>query len=151
LEHHIAQAQTNKQEQPSASVAKQKVLSADRDKNAPPTCPATFSDSLETNGIADKLSQGVKYPVPIETPSAELSPEALEVARKQGVFKAVSVLEVLVDVKGKVQEICLLKSAQFGLDAQARKAASHYRFKPATKDGRPVPYRIGLEIAFRYY
>jgi TonB family protein len=38
-----------------------------------------------------------------------------------------------------------------GLDDKAIEAARKYRFKPAMKDGQPVPYRITLEMNFRLY
>jgi outer membrane biosynthesis protein TonB len=42
--------------------------------------------------------------------------------------------------------VCLTKSAGYGLDAEAANVVQKYRFNPATKDGKPVPKRISVDI-----
>jgi protein TonB len=38
-----------------------------------------------------------------------------------------------------------------GLDEKAIEAVNQYRFKPAMKDGEPVPVRITVEVNFRLF
>ena len=38
-----------------------------------------------------------------------------------------------------------------GLDENALKAVTKYRFKPAMFDGKPVPVKIKIEVNFRVY
>ena len=119
----------------------------------PAACPATFDDSPETNGIAGDFRHGVTAPRPTRTPEAGFSEKARKALKKQHLksFDGVSILSMIVDVDGVPRDLCLKKSAGYGLDASAAKAAWQYRFAPATKDGKPVPARISLEVNFRLY
>jgi protein TonB len=38
-----------------------------------------------------------------------------------------------------------------GLDQKAMEAVSKWRFRPATKDGKPVPVMVNVEVHFRLY
>ena len=38
--------------------------------------------------------------------------------------------------------------AAFGLDQPAVKAMKRWTFKPGTKDGKPVPVRVSVEMTF---
>jgi TonB family protein len=38
-----------------------------------------------------------------------------------------------------------------GLDQKAVEAVRHYRFKPATLQGKPVPVEVNIEVNFRIY
>jgi len=57
----------------------------------------------------------------------------------------------VVDKEGNPTDLCILKSAPYGLDAEAAKAVRQYRFQPGSKDGVPVPVRIDIVIKFRFY
>jgi protein TonB len=37
------------------------------------------------------------------------------------------------------------------LSEKAIEAVSRYRFKPAMKDGKPVPVMVNVEVNFRFY
>jgi TonB family protein len=37
-----------------------------------------------------------------------------------------------------------------GLDQKAIEAVNKYRFRPAMKNGEPVPIRITVEVSFRF-
>jgi len=43
------------------------------------------------------------------------------------------------------------KHAALSLDDEAVKVVEQYRFKPATKNGRPVPVRVSIQVDFRLY
>ncbi len=59
------------------------------------------------------------------------------------------VVELTVDSEGLPREVAVAESAGPEFDAAALQAASKLRFKPATKDGKPVPVRIRYRFAFR--
>jgi outer membrane biosynthesis protein TonB len=92
-------------------------------------------------------------PKPTRTPEPEFSDKARKAIKKQHLkfFNGVSVVSMIVDLDGIPRDLCLQKAAGYGLDAQAEKAAGQYRFEPATRDGKPVPARIAVEINFRLY
>ena len=123
------------------------------DAGGPPACPAKFADSLESNGIAGDFRHGVKAPKATYQPEAEFSDKARKAIKKQHIkfFNGVSILSIVVGVDGVPRDICVKQPAGYGLDEQAAKAASRYRFEPAIKDGSPVPARIAIEVNFRLY
>jgi protein TonB len=45
----------------------------------------------------------------------------------------------------------VVKPLGYGLSEKALDAASQYRFKPAMKNGQPVPVRIDVEVNFHLY
>lgn len=59
-------------------------------------------------------------------------------------------MSIVVSGKGEVTEVHVSKSldAEFGLDHAAMDAARQWKFKPGTKDGRPVAVRVTVEMAF---
>jgi TonB family protein len=116
---------------------------------AVPLCSGPFHDSLATNGIAGSGDKDVIHPVPRYQPDAELSDEALRLKRKNQTLSFEVDLSLVVDTNGKPQSVCLLKSAGYGLDANAAKTVQKYQFEPATKDGNPVPNRVSIEMTFR--
>jgi protein TonB len=71
--------------------------------------------------------------------------------KKNGHFQASSILKVVVGVDGRPHEICLVRSAGFGLDSHALKAVRQYQFEPATEDGKPISFRVSIEVIFRGY
>jgi protein TonB len=56
--------------------------------------------------------------------------------------------EVLAD--GTVGDVKVKQSldTKYGLDEQAVKAVKQWTFEPGTKDGKPVPVRVDIEITF---
>ncbi len=68
-------------------------------------------------------------------------------ALRRGTFSGV--LEVLVDERGLVESVRLVAPISPSYDRALVEAAGHWRFNPATKDGRPVRFRKVLEIILR--
>jgi TonB family protein len=91
---------------------------------------------------------GVTNPVVISSTSPVYTKEGRD-ARIEGVV-GLSV-EILAD--GTVGEVAVTKSldAATGLDAAAVEAAKKWKFQPATRDGKPVPVKVALEMRFRLY
>jgi TonB family protein len=68
-------------------------------------------------------------------------------AKIQGVVR----LEAVVEPDGTLTRIKVTKSLdqEHGLDQAAIDAASLWEFSPSTKDGKPVPVLIEMEMEFR--
>ena len=89
-------------------------------------------------------------PAPVVTRPVRLSsppPRYTEEARANGVSGTV-MLRVQVDVDGNVSAVRVVSGLPYGLTEQAIDVARQTKFKPATKDGKPVSVWIGIEINF---
>lgn len=113
---------------------------------AVPLCPAKFDDSLATDGVVGKDTEGVAPPRQKYAPAAEFSDEARR--KKQN---GLAVVSFVLDVDGRPQNVCLMQSAGYGLDAKAAEAVQKYVFSPATKDGKPVAMRLHVQVNFMLY
>lgn len=82
-------------------------------------------------------------PVRLSAPN----PRYTEAARANGIQGSV-LLRVLVGEDGNVNAIRVVRGLPDGLTEQAIAAARLSKFKPAMKDGKPVPYWVVLEISF---
>jgi periplasmic protein TonB len=89
---------------------------------------------------------GVSNPIPLVTPEAEFSDEA----RRQK-YQGVCLVAVIVDAQGNPRNARVTRSLGMGLDEKALDAVRKYKFKPAKKDGKPVPVWITVEVDFRLY
>ena len=87
----------------------------------------------------------VVAPVAIRQVSPEYTAEA-RAARIEGVAD----VEVVVQTDGSVGDATIVKSLDsvHGLDRQAVKAAREWRFKPATRNGKPLPVSVTLQMKF---
>jgi TonB family protein len=101
----------------------------------PPTLPA---------GVFQP-GNGVALPRRLKEVKPDYTREAMK-ARIEGVV----VVEGIVETDGKLDQIQVIRSldSQYGLDDQAVKAASQWRFSPGTKDGQPVRVAITIELKF---
>ena len=82
-------------------------------------------------------------PVRLSTPM----PRYTQAARANGTQGSV-LLSVLVGEDGTVKQARVVRGLPDGLTEEALAVARGSKFKPAMKDGKPVPYWIGLEIGF---
>jgi TonB family protein len=113
---------------------------------AVPLCPATFNDSLATDGIVGKDTEGVTPQKAKHMVNAEFSDEARRKKRNGQV-----IVSFVLGVDGQPQSVCLMQSAGYGLDAKAAEAAQKYVFAPASKDGKPVAMRLHIQVDFHLY
>jgi TonB family protein len=81
---------------------------------------------------------------------AKPEPQYTEEARKGGITGSV-VLRVVFSRTGEVTNIRALSTLPFGLTERAIAAARLIRFRPATRDGRPVNVSMQLEYNFNLY
>jgi TonB family protein len=95
-------------------------------------------------GGAYRVGNGVTAPIPIYKPEPEYSEEA-----RKAKYSGEVVLSVIIDAKGLPTNISVVHSLGLGLDEQAIKAVQQWRFKPGTKDGKPVAVQAQIAVNFR--
>jgi TonB family protein len=78
----------------------------------------------------------------------KVEPEFSEEARKAK-HQGVVVLTIEVDAGGKVRNIQVRRGLGLGLDEKAIEAVSHWRFRPAMRDGKPVTTDAVVEVNFQ--
>jgi TonB family protein len=117
----------------------------------PEAPPAEFNRSSISQSLADSGSPrvlivggGVTSPVPLNNVEARYTKEARK-ARINGIC----LISLIVDVQGAPQNAKVIRSLDPGLDENALKAVGKYRFKPAMKNGTPVPVSITIEVKFQ--
>jgi TonB family protein len=95
---------------------------------------------------ATQLGPGITGPVELKF----TEPKYTDAARDAGI-EGMVVLEAVIDTSGKVANARVVQSLdkKYGLDEEALKAVNAWLFKPATKDGKPVPMIVQLELMFR--
>ena len=103
------------------------------------------SDGLTGGGVY-RPGGGVSSPKVIYAVDPEFSDEA----RRQK-YQGVVVLSLIVDAQGNPQHIHVQRQLGMGLDEKALEAVRQYKFKPAQKDGKPVPVEINIEVNFQLY
>ena len=89
------------------------------------------------------ITGGMTKPIAVYAPEPEYSDEARR-ARLQGTV----VVELIVDPNGHTRGFKVIQSLGLGLDEQALKTVALWRFKPATKDGKPVPVLADVYVGF---
>lgn len=76
-----------------------------------------------------------------------VQPRYTEAGRKAGVQGAV-IVEAIINERGKVTDIHVLRGLPAGLEQSAVDAVRQWTFKPATLDGRPVKVYFTLTVNF---
>ena len=112
-----------------------------------------FLDSFITPIPADipridqrKLTENATMPRCIHCPD----PSYTDLARRNHLQGAV-IFEVLITSDGLPGWIHPVRLIGYGLDEAAFAAIKNWRFKPATKDGTPVPTIVPIEVTFRLF
>ena len=99
-------------------------------------------------GLADdlpmRLSAGMTRPKLIH----KVEPRYTEVAKRAGVQGNV-IVEAVIDEKGRVTDVHILRGLPLGLDRNAVEAIQQWRFKPARRGGKPVKVYFTLTATFR--
>jgi TonB family protein len=91
-----------------------------------------------------RIGGGVTAPSILLKVEPEYSEEARR-ARMQGKV----VLFVIIDPQGKPGSLKVIRSLGLGLDEEAIKVVEQWRFRPGTKEGRPVAVQATIEVNFR--
>ena len=96
------------------------------------------------NRTVYKVGDGVAAPSVVSRVEPAYTPEA-KAAQIQGKVT----LTLVVNSLGRAEDIQVSKSLDPGLDVNAVGAISQWRFKPGTKDGKPVDVAVTIEVNFR--
>jgi protein TonB len=98
-----------------------------------------------TGGKVYQPGNGVTMPIEIRRGVPQYTPAAVR-ARAQGAI----LVECVVQPSGTCTNFRVKRSISpaFGLEEEAIKAASQWRFKPGLRDGQPVPVLVTIEIVF---
>ncbi len=79
-----------------------------------------------------------------------VEPRYTREARVMGV-QGTALLEVLVDEQGNPADISVLSPIGFGLDRRAVEAVRQWTFRPAMREGKPVPATLTVDVKFRIF
>jgi len=91
-----------------------------------------------------RIGNGVSAPVVL----SKAEPQYTEEARKAGV-QAIVVASLVVREDGSSVDVRVIRKAGFGLDEKAVESIQTWQFKPAMKEGKPVPVFATVEVSFR--
>jgi protein TonB len=120
---------------------------------APPVTPPPAAPTDRTAAGARSNAEPALFSVDDSdvTPPAEISAVLPRYQPPSGFSQLVfrGTLVVIVDEEGRVESVELVKPVSATYDATLLKAARQWRFKPATRNGRPVRYRKLFEIVLR--
>jgi periplasmic protein TonB len=92
------------------------------------------------------VGNGVSPPTAIYSPEPDYSEEARK-AKYQGTV----VLNVIVGPDGRVHNAAVARALGMGLDEKAIETVKTWKFKPATKDSKPVAVEVSVEVTFNLY
>jgi TonB family protein len=106
--------------------------------------PSPRDSSAAKNDQLFRIGPGVTKPVALHQESPQFS-DAARVLKYSGMV--VVYLWVMAD--GTPSHLSIVKPAGLGLDEQALLAVSHYKFKPATKDGKPITVDLYVDVNFQ--
>ncbi len=97
------------------------------------------------NGVF-RIGGNISAPIPIFTPEAEFSDEA-----RRAKYQGEVMVSIIVDAHGNPQNARIVRPLGMGLDEKALEAVMKYKFKPAMRDGHPVPVYLTVAVNFRLY
>ena len=103
----------------------------------------TLPEPIDTHA----LSRDVIPPTTPPTVLSRVEPVYSEKARKAK-LQGVVVLSVIVRKDGSIEVLKVVQGLGLGLDENAITALKRWRFRPGTKDGRPVDVPLNIEVKF---
>lgn len=105
----------------------------------------------QLGGVLGGTGSGPYRPGPEVTAPVSIykvDPPYTEDARKARV-QGIVILEAVVDERGNVTRVEVLKPLAAGLDQNAVEAIRQWKYEPGRKDGVPVPVLITVSVSFR--
>jgi len=94
----------------------------------------------------------IQRAIPIEPPIALNSLWAsypLSARRRR--IKGTVVISFAISAEGRPDDLHLIRSVSHDLDESALRAVRRLRFKPASRDGKPVPVHVTIDVCFLLY
>jgi TonB family protein len=89
---------------------------------------------------------GATVPSCVYCPGPKYTPEAMA-AKYEGVV----VLEVVVNLEGRAEQIVIVRGRAYGLENSAVETVKEWKFRPAVgSDGNPVAVTMLIEVTFRF-
>jgi TonB family protein len=102
-------------------------------------------------GIVESRTTALVSIPPYDRPPVVIfkrDPDYSDAARKAK-YQGTVLLYADIDESGGVANLKVTRSLGLGLDEKAMEAVRQWRFRPATKDGKPLTVGITLEVSFR--
>lgn len=100
--------------------------------NADPSLPP---DTEGPGSAWGRVREGVTYPRLLSSES----PKFTEFSKRFRVDDSVNIA-ILIETDGRVKPLRITRRVGYGVDEKVFEAISRYRFYPATRDGKPVPF-----------
>jgi TonB family protein len=107
------------------------------------TSSVTASSAPKYVGIYHPGINGVTIPQVIYSVSPEFSDEA-----RAKHYQGSVLVSLIIGADGLPKNPRVVRALGMGLDEKAIGAVKQYRFKPAEKDGTPVPVQMNVEVHF---
>jgi TonB family protein len=110
------------------------------------TLSTTPSDLLDDQAFAQyqRVTKGIKPPKAVSAPDPKF-PDLPDGAEQRGTV----VMLIGVSPKGRVEVVRVVRSDEEAFDKTAITTVKKWKFKPAEKDGHPVPVQITVEMKFQ--
>ena len=128
----------------SGPLRKYEILSAPEQQAVLSPEDPSWQDSVNGSPRTEHVGGPVTQPFPLNSVEAEFTQQA----RDTGI-QGKCLIRMVVDRQGMPQNIEVVKSLDPGLDQNAVFSVGRYRFKPAMRNGEPVPVIITVEVNFR--
>lgn len=116
---------------------------AQSDSSSISTAPTPPANDAEFSSFAP-VTPGIKPPKATSAPDPAF-PKLPEDAEQRGTV----VLLIGVNAKGKVEAVRVLRSDEQAFEKSAVSTVKKWKFKPAQKDGKPVPVQVTVEMHFQ--
>ncbi len=107
------------------------------------TSPADFSED-QTFSRFERVAPGIKPPKAIHAPDPKFPDLPVDAERHGTVLMLVGV-----NSKGRVEAVRVVRSDERAYEATAVETVKKWKFKPAEKNGQPVPVQVTVEMKFQ--
>jgi protein TonB len=109
-------------------------------QDSTPVKSAESPKKAPTRGVWD----GLILPIPTNYPVVDYPKGLPTPSRIEGMVS----LWVTVNEQGKVDSVLIAQPMNPDLNAAATAAVSHWKFRPATKDGTPITTQVSVDVVF---
>ena len=120
----------------------------------------TVNYHLEADDAAPLAFSGAPDALPVPSPAQHFAdapvlvssaPPQYTADAKANKISGAVVVSLVIDEQGLPTQVKVVRGLGYGLDEQAVAAVRAYRFKPATKDGKPISASLNIEVNFQIF